>query len=81
MTQKELHDQRLVKEAQATARRMHTRRHFLKESAMGLGCIGNGFVAGRLRWPKMQLLHPLLHLIRHIHCCLSRHPLLVKQEV
>ncbi|MCW3112875.1 MAG: hypothetical protein JWR18_1271 [Segetibacter sp.] len=37
MTQKDLHKQRLVKEAQEAVLRMHTRRHFLKESAMGLG--------------------------------------------
>ena len=46
MTQKELHDQRLVKEAQATAIRMHTRRHFLKESAMGLGALAIGSLLG-----------------------------------
>jgi hypothetical protein len=37
MTQKELYDQRLLKEAQETIARYYTRRHFLKESAMGLG--------------------------------------------
>ena len=42
MTQKELHDQRLVKEAEAAQMRMHTRRHFLKESAMGLGALALG---------------------------------------
>src|SRR3954465_3065303 len=37
MTQQELHNQRLVREAEQAALRMHTRRHFIKESAMGLG--------------------------------------------
>ena len=46
MTQKELHDQRLVNEAQANALRMHTRRHFLKESAMGLGALAIGSLLG-----------------------------------
>ena len=35
MTQKELHNQRLVKEAQKAVMQQHTRRHFIKESAMG----------------------------------------------
>src|SRR5919205_783151 len=42
MTQKELHNQRLVKEAEEAATRMHTRRHFLKESAMGFGALALG---------------------------------------
>ena len=42
MTQKELHNQRLVKEAEDAAIHMHTRRHFLKESAMGLGALALG---------------------------------------
>src|SRR5262245_16601132 len=37
MTQKELYNQRLVREAEHAVLRMHTRRHFIKESAMGLG--------------------------------------------
>ena len=37
MTQKELHNQRLVREAENRVMQMHTRRHFIKESAMGLG--------------------------------------------
>src|SRR4051794_4636728 len=37
MTQQELHNQRLVREAEHEVLRMHTRRHFVKESAMGLG--------------------------------------------
>jgi hypothetical protein len=46
MTQKELHDQKLVREAQAAQLRLHTRRHFLKESAMGLGAIAMGSLLG-----------------------------------
>jgi hypothetical protein len=42
MTQKELHNQRLVKEANNAYLRMHTRRHFIKESAMGLGALALG---------------------------------------
>jgi hypothetical protein len=42
MTQKELHNQRLQQEAEAAIARMHTRRHFLKESAMGFGALALG---------------------------------------
>ncbi|MEO5890879.1 MAG: DUF1501 domain-containing protein [Ferruginibacter sp.] len=46
MTQKELHKQRLVREAQAAVIRMQSRRHFLKESAMGLGALALGTLLG-----------------------------------
>lgn len=39
MTQKELHNQRLVKEAEQRILHHVTRRHFLKESAMGFGAL------------------------------------------
>lgn len=42
MTQKELHNQRLVKEAEEAVTRAHTRRHFLKECAMGFGGLALG---------------------------------------
>lgn len=42
MTQKELNNQRLVKEAEEAVTRQHTRRHFLKESAMGFGALALG---------------------------------------
>jgi len=42
MTQKELHNQRLIKEANETNIRYHTRRHFLKECAMGFGGLALG---------------------------------------
>lgn len=42
MTQQELNEQRLVKEAIAAQAKQHTRRHFLKESAMGLGALALG---------------------------------------
>ncbi|MBB1283765.1 DUF1501 domain-containing protein [Flavisolibacter sp. BT320] len=42
MTQKELHNKRLVKEAEEAVIRMHTRRHFLKECAMGFGGLALG---------------------------------------
>jgi hypothetical protein len=46
MTRDELNIRRLVKEAQENEMRMHTRRHFLKESAMGLGALGIGYLLG-----------------------------------
>ena len=46
MTQKELHNQRLVKEANEMAMRFFTRRHFLRESAMGLGALAFGSLLG-----------------------------------
>lgn len=46
MTQKELHNQRLLKEAENAVTHMHTRRHFLKESAMGLGGLALGALFG-----------------------------------
>lgn len=46
MTQKELYNQRLVKEAQQATLQLHTRRHFLKESAMGLGALALGSLFG-----------------------------------
>lgn len=42
MTQKELHNQRLLKEAEEAIARQHTRRHFLKECAMGFGSLALG---------------------------------------
>jgi len=46
MTRKDLYTQRLVKEAQHTALHMHTRRHFIKESAMGMGALALGALLG-----------------------------------
>jgi hypothetical protein len=46
MTRNELHNQRLVREAQEAVLQMHTRRHFLKESAMGLGALALGSFFG-----------------------------------
>lgn len=68
MTQKELHNQRLLKEAQARIMQGHTRRHFLKESAMGLGALAIGsllggcadsVVSGDLQSPGFDPVHPL----------------------
>ncbi|MBC7690056.1 MAG: DUF1501 domain-containing protein [Aquabacterium sp.] len=42
MTQKDIHHQRLVREASEAVIRMQSRRHFLKESAMGLGALALG---------------------------------------
>ena len=67
MTQKELHNQRLVKEAEQAVLQMHTRRHFLKESAMGLGALALGSLfgsCGRLQSSDNSIVfdpaHPLL---------------------
>src|ERR1017187_475928 len=47
MTQKELHNQRLLRDAELAAIRQYTRRHFIKESAMGLGALALGsFIGG-----------------------------------
>ena len=72
MTQKELHNQRLVKEAEAYQIRLHTRRHFLRECAMGFGGLalgsllqscGPGSAGASANSPAPQLLfdpaHPL----------------------
>src|SRR4026209_2306678 len=42
MTQQELHNKKLFEEARKTVLHHHTRRHFLKESAMGLGALALG---------------------------------------
>src|SRR6185503_17824058 len=42
MTQKELHLQRLINEANRKAVQLNSRRHFIKESAMGLGALALG---------------------------------------
>ena len=42
MTQEEIHNQRIQKEAEHKALHHYTRRHFLKESAMGLGALALG---------------------------------------
>lgn len=46
MTRQELHTQRLVKEAEQRVLHSHTRRHFLKESALGLGALAFGSLFG-----------------------------------
>jgi len=46
MTQRESLNQRLLQEAEQAVMRMHTRRHFLKESAMGLGALALGSFLG-----------------------------------
>lgn len=44
MTQKELHNQRLINEANIKALHYFSRRHFIKESAMGLGALALGSI-------------------------------------
>ena len=46
MTQQELYNQRLAKEAEYAALQHYTRRHFIKESAMGLGALALGSLLG-----------------------------------
>ncbi len=46
MTQKELHNQRLLDEANKKMLHHYTRRHFIKESAMGLGALALGSLLG-----------------------------------
>ncbi len=46
MTQKEIHNQRLQKEAEHVSLQCYTRRHFIKESAMGLGSLALGALLG-----------------------------------
>jgi hypothetical protein len=46
MTKKDLHNQKLVEEANHAHLHFHTRRHFLKESAMGLGALALGSLLG-----------------------------------
>src|SRR6266498_5416679 len=46
MTKKEIHNQKLIEEANHTSLHFHTRRHFLKESAMGLGALALGSLVG-----------------------------------
>ena len=42
MTQRELHNKRLLKEAEEAVARLNTRRHFLKECAFGFGSLALG---------------------------------------
>lgn len=46
MTRKDLQIQQLVKEAQMRELHAHTRRHFIRESAMGLGALAMGALLG-----------------------------------
>lgn len=46
MTQKELHNRRLQQEAKNKMLEHYTRRHFIKESAMGLGALALGSLLG-----------------------------------
>ncbi|HVW63129.1 MAG TPA: DUF1501 domain-containing protein, partial [Puia sp.] len=68
MTQKELHNQRLLKEAEQAVTRMYTRRHFLQDCAMGFGALalgsflqscGRGASAGAAGGPVFDPAHPL----------------------
>jgi hypothetical protein len=54
MTRDELNAQRLVKEAEQAHLQLHTRRHFLKESAMGLGALAIGSLLGSCGQPALD---------------------------
>ncbi len=54
MTQKELNTQRLVKEANEKMLSYQTRRHFIRESAMGLGSLALGALLGSSCGSKTQ---------------------------
>ena len=68
MTRKELHNQRLLKEAEESISRMYTRRHFLQDCAMGFGALalgsllpscGAGSSAAATGGPAFDPAHPL----------------------
>jgi len=67
MTRKELHNQRLLKEAQEAVTRMYTRRHFLQDCAMGFGALALGSflqscgrgASGSAGGPAFDPAHPL----------------------
>src|SRR5215203_3268665 len=74
MTQKELHNQRLAKEAEQAALRHQTRRHFLKECAFGFGSLALGSLlpscgsgSGSLAAPAVPFdpAHPLAPKLPH----------------
>lgn len=46
MTSKEIHNQKIIEEAHHAALHFYTRRHFLRESAMGLGALALGSLIG-----------------------------------
>ncbi|MBL7768510.1 MAG: DUF1501 domain-containing protein [Flavipsychrobacter sp.] len=56
MTRDELHAQKLLKEAEQAHLQLHTRRHFLKESAMGLGALAIGSLLGGCGQPALDKL-------------------------
>lgn len=65
MTRKELYSMQIYREAQHNMLSLHTRRHFLKESAMGLGALALGSLFGcRNAAPYNEMpfdaAHPLL---------------------
>lgn len=69
MTQKELHNQRLFQEAERAVMRMHTRRHFLKESAMGLGALALGSFLEAAGIPRAVTMWCSIRRIRSCQSC------------
>jgi hypothetical protein len=64
MTQQELHNQRLFEEAKKEVLRQHTRRHFLKESAMGLGALALGSILNSCGRSTSHQMHQIFYLTR-----------------
>ncbi|MBL7698507.1 MAG: DUF1501 domain-containing protein [Chitinophagaceae bacterium] len=70
MTRKEVFNQQLYNEARQRVLELHTRRHFLKESAMGLGALALGSLFGcRSGSPANEVsfdpAHPLMPKVPH----------------
>jgi hypothetical protein len=65
MTKKDLYNQKLVEEANHAHLHSHTRRHFLKESAMGLGALALGSLVG-MSFTIIRYFQAL-YLTLHIH--------------
>lgn len=59
MTRDELNAYKLAKEAQKVQLQYHTRRHFLKESAMGLGALAIGSLLGSCSFGSNKTAEPL----------------------
>lgn len=72
MTQKELNGQRLIREAHQQVLHAHTRRHFIKESAMGLGALAVGALLGNCGSGSPRSVAPLA--FDPVHPLLPRPP-------
>ena len=61
MTQQELNNKKIFEEAKEAVLRQHTRRHFLKESAMGLGALALGSILGSCGRSSSKQLSTILY--------------------